>query len=187
VAAGSRGAVIGAGGVGVNAIQGARARGAAHVLAVDPSAERRDWALRFGATDGLDASDERAVATLRDAAGREGFDWTIVAVGDTAALKLGVELLRPGGTAAMVGLARQDRPVPIDMLDLVTYERRVVGSAYGTLSPALLVPRILDLYRRGSLMLDELVGDRFPLERINDAFANARSARGVRSMLQPTA
>jgi Zn-dependent alcohol dehydrogenase len=184
VPAGSRGAVIGAGGVGVNAIQGARARGAAAVLAIDPSAERREWARRFGATDVLAADDEQAVTALRGAAARDGFDWTIVTVGNTGAMTLGVELLRPGGTAAIVGLAPGGSTVPIDMLDLVTYERRVVGSAYGTLSPQLLVPRILDLYRAGSLQLEELVADRFPLDQINEAFDKARASRGLRSIIR---
>jgi S-(hydroxymethyl)glutathione dehydrogenase/alcohol dehydrogenase len=183
VPAGSHGAVIGAGGVGVNAIQGARARGAVRVLAVDPSAERRGWAKRFGATEALDADDEHALAPLRLGAAREGFDWTIVTVGSTEAMALGIDLLRPGGTAAIVGLAPQGRPVPVDMLDLVTFERRVVGSAYGTLSPSLLVPRILDLYRAGVLKLDDLVADRFPFEDINEAFDTARAAGGLRSVL----
>jgi Zn-dependent alcohol dehydrogenase len=183
VPAGSHGAVIGTGGVGVNAIQGARARGAARVLAVDPSAERRGWAKRFGATEALDADDEHALAALRLGAAREGFDWTIVTVGHTEAMALGIDLLRPGGTAAIVGLAPQGRPVPVDMLDLVTFERRVIGSAYGTLSPPLLVPRILDLYRAGVLELDELVADRFAFEEINEAFDTTRAAGGLRSVL----
>jgi Zn-dependent alcohol dehydrogenase len=184
VPAGSRGAVIGAGGVGMNAIQGARARGATGVLAVDRSQERLDWARRFGATEVLDALDEQRLSALRGAAPREGLDWTIVTVGHESAMRLGVELLRPGGTAAIVGLAPEGRPVPIDMLDLVTYERRVVGSAYGTLSPRLLVPRILDLYRSGAIKLDELVADRFSLEEIDAAFGTTRAARGLRSVLR---
>jgi Zn-dependent alcohol dehydrogenase len=184
VPAGSHGAVIGAGGVGVNAIQGARARGAAAVLAIDPSPERLEWARRFGATDVLNRHEEQAIGSLRRDAPREGFDWTIVTVGDTGAMTLGIELLRPGGTTAIVGLAPQGRPAPVDMLDLVTYERRVVGSAYGTLSPPLLVPRILDLYRAGALRLEELVADRFALDEINDAFETARAARGLRSVLR---
>ena len=99
-------------------------------------------------------------------------------------MTLGVELLRPGGTAAIVGLAPQGRPVGVDMLDLVTYERRIVGSAYGSLSPALLVGRILDLYRAGTLELDALVGERFALEDINEAFHAARTARGLRTVLR---
>lgn len=184
VPAGSRGAVIGAGGVGVNAIQGARARGAADVLAVDPSAERRDWARRFGATEVLDPGDRGRLSALCSAAPREGLDWTIVTVGRAEAMTLAVELLRPGGTAAIVGLAPQGKPVGIDMLDLVTYERRIVGSAYGTLSPSLLAPRIFDLYRAGALKLDELVGERFALEDINEAFDAARAAHGLRTVLR---
>ena len=184
VPAGSHGAVIGAGGVGVNAIQGARARGATSVLAVDPSEERRDWARRFGATEVLDSGDHGRLSALRAAAPLEGLDWTIVTVGRAEAMTLGVELLRPGGTTAIVGLAPQGKPVGIDMLDLVTYERRIVGSAYGSLSPALLVPRILDLYRAGALELDELVGERFALEDINEAFDAARAARGLRTVLR---
>jgi S-(hydroxymethyl)glutathione dehydrogenase / alcohol dehydrogenase len=183
VPAGSRGAVIGAGGVGVNAIQGARARGATGVVAIDVSEERLQWAQRFGATELLHARDENRLAALRAGAPRQGFDWTIVTVGDTGAMALGIDLLRPGGTTAIVGLAPQGRPVPVDMLDLVTYERRVVGSAYGTLDPTLLVPRILELYRAGALKLDELVADRFLLADINMAFETARAARGLRSIL----
>jgi alcohol dehydrogenase (nicotinoprotein) len=82
-----------------------------------------------------------------------------------------------------VGLAPQGHPARVDMLDLVTYERRVIGSAYGTLDPTLLVPRILELYRAGALKLDELVADRFALADINTAFETARAARGLRSIL----
>lgn len=183
VPAGSRGAVIGAGGVGVNAIQGARARGATEVVAIDPSEGRLELACAFGATDGIDAADADRLDALAARAPDEGFDWTIVTVGSPAAMQTGVRLLAPGGVACMVGLTPQDTPVGIDMLELVTYERRVVGSAYGTLAPPALVPRILELYRAGLLKLDDLVGDRFPLEGINDAFAMSRAAGGLRPVL----
>ncbi len=97
VPAGSRGAVIGAGGVGINAIQGARARGATSVLAVDPSADRLDWARRFGATEVLDSGARESLDALRAAAPREGLDWTIVTSGHADAMTLGVELLQAGG------------------------------------------------------------------------------------------
>jgi S-(hydroxymethyl)glutathione dehydrogenase/alcohol dehydrogenase len=70
------------------------------------------------------------------------------------------------------------------MLDLVTYERRIVGSAYGTLTPAVLIPRILALHAAGALRLDELVSHTFPLEGIDEAFALSRAARGLRSVLE---
>jgi S-(hydroxymethyl)glutathione dehydrogenase/alcohol dehydrogenase len=184
VPAGSRGAVIGVGGVGVNAVAGARARGAAEIVAFDPSEERRESARRFGASAAVDVADADLIESLRAAAPDSGFDWTVVTVGSPEAMRLGVDLLRPGGQTAIVGLAPQGVPVPIDMLDLVTYERRIVGSAYGTISPRLLVPRILQLYRQGLLPLDELVSHRFPLEGINEAFELSARAGGLRAIIE---
>jgi S-(hydroxymethyl)glutathione dehydrogenase/alcohol dehydrogenase len=183
VAAGSRGAVIGTGGVGVNAIQGANLRGAHEIVAIDPSGERREQARRFGATAGVDASDAEALDRLRAQAPRDGFDWAIVTVGSTDAMRLGVDITRPGGITCAVGLTPQEAATPIDMLDVVTYEKRIAGSAYGTVSPQVLVPRILELYRQGRLRLDELVSDRFALDEINEAFELSRKAGGMRAVL----
>jgi S-(hydroxymethyl)glutathione dehydrogenase/alcohol dehydrogenase len=183
VEAGSRGCVIGCGGVGVNAIQGARVRGAAEIVAIDPSGDRREAAAGFGATGSVDANDEEAVAELVARAPREGFDWSIVTVGATSAMRLGVDALRPGGTMAAVGLTRENEPTPIDMLAVVTYEKTIRGSAYGTLSPLVLVPRIVDLYRGGRLLLDELVSHRLPLESIDEGFELSRRAEGMRPVL----
>ncbi len=184
ITAGSRGAVIGCGGVGQSAIQGARLRGGAEVVALDPSEGRRSGAERFGATSSGDPTDEALVGELRERAARAGFDWTIVTVGSPSAMRLGVDVLRPGGTAVMVGLTPADSPTQIDMLDVVTYERRIIGSAYGSRNPLVLMPRILELYRRGLLHLDDLLGERYPLEGVNEAFSASRSAAGGRPVLE---
>jgi Zn-dependent alcohol dehydrogenase len=186
VEAGSRGCVIGCGGVGVNAVQGARVRGAAEIVAIDPSPARREAAAVFGATGGLDPADGDAVAELVARAPRQGFDWSIVTVGSTSAMRLGVDAVRPGGTMVAVGLTRQQEPTAIDMLDVVTYEKTIRGSAYGSLSPLVLVPRIVDLYRQGRLVLDELVSHRLPLEAIDEGFALSRRAEGMRPVLAIT-
>jgi Zn-dependent alcohol dehydrogenase len=183
---GSRGAVIGAGGVGMSAILGARLAGAAEIVAVDPAAGRRAAALELGATDAIDAASEVRSRQLRDTAPAEGFDWSIVTVGRPEAIGLGIESIRPGGTACIVGLAPQSTPVPVDMLDLVTYERTVVGSAYGSASPQALIPRLAELYRAGQLPLGRLISDRYPLEQIDQAFARSREAAGLRCVLQIT-
>jgi S-(hydroxymethyl)glutathione dehydrogenase/alcohol dehydrogenase len=183
IEAGSNGAVIGAGGVGVNAIQGARARGATAVLAADVVAARLEQARRFGATDAIDARSEGRVTELREAAADDGLDWAIVTVGAADAVQLGFDLVGPGGVVCVVGLLPQNQPVSIDMLDLVTYEKRIVGSAYGSLDPRALIPRIIDLYLDGRLLLDELVSARLPLEGINDAFDLSRRAEGIRPVL----
>jgi S-(hydroxymethyl)glutathione dehydrogenase / alcohol dehydrogenase len=186
IEAGSRGAVIGAGGVGMNAIQGARLRGAAEVVAFDVVPERLAQAGRFGATAAVDANDAATLDRLRSAARRDGFDWAIVTVGSEHAVRLGVELTRPGATTVVVGLLPEASPVPVDMLDLVTYEKRIVGSAYGTTSPRVLMPRIVRLYLEGRLALDELVSERLPLSRIDEAFELSRRASGLRPVLAMT-
>ncbi len=183
IPAGSRGAVIGAGGVGVNAIQGARLCGAAEIVAFDVSAGRLEDAQRLGATATVDVDDAEVVDRLRKDARRDGYDWTIVTVGLADAVQLGVELTRPGGTTAVVGLLPEDAPVPIDMLDLVTFEKRIVGSAYGSISPQLLIPRIVRLYLDGRLELDGLAAEPLPLEEINEAFERSRQADGRRPVL----
>ena len=98
-------------------------------------------------------------------------------------MQLGVELTRPGGTTAVVGLLPEGAPVPIDMLDLVTFEKRIVGSAYGSISPQLLIPRIVRLYLDGRLELDVLAAEPLPLEGINEAFDRSRQADGRRPVL----
>jgi Zn-dependent alcohol dehydrogenase len=180
---GSRGAVVGLGGVGMSALQGALSCGAAEVTAFDPAPGRRERAVALGATASLDPQDEEAVAPLLAEAPDDGFDWAIVTVGAADAIRLTIDVTRPGATTAIVGLMPEGAPVPVDMLDLVTYEKTVKGSAYGSVSPELLVPRIVRLYRHGRLRLDELVSDRFALEEINEAFAHSRQARGLRPVL----
>jgi S-(hydroxymethyl)glutathione dehydrogenase/alcohol dehydrogenase len=183
IAAGSRGAVIGAGGVGTSALQGALACGAAEVVIFDPVAERRQQAEALGATASIDPGDRARVAALVQAAAREGLDWTIVTVGNAQAMRLGIDLTGPGGATAVVGLMPEGRPVGVDMLDLVNYEKSIRGSAYGSLHPEILIPRIIALYLQRRLRLDELVSDRFVLEEINEAFARSRGARGLRPLL----
>jgi Zn-dependent alcohol dehydrogenase len=183
IASGSRGAVVGAGGVGVSALQGALARGAAEVVVFDPVAERRARAEALGATASVDPGDAAALESFVRAAPRAGFEWSIVTVGNDDAIRLAIDITRPGAATAVVGLMPEGAPVPVDMLALVTYEKEVRGSAYGSLSPEVLIPRIVNLYRGGRLRLDELVTHRLPLREINDAFALSRRAEGLRPVL----
>lgn len=183
IRAGTRGAVIGVGGVGGAAIQGARLRGAAEIAAFDLSPARLEAARRVGATETIDARDEELLERLRGRARRDGFDWAIVTVGRPEAIRLGVDLTRPGATTAVVGLTPESVETGIDMLELVTFEKRIVGSAFGSLSPALLVPRIARLSLEGRLELDLLASEPLPLEAINEAFERSRRADGPRPVL----
>lgn len=183
IQAGSRGAVIGVGGVGVNAIQGAVIRGAAEIVAFDSNPSRLTTAVSFGATDSVDVGADRLIESFRSAARHSGFDWAIVTVGAPSAMRLGVDVTRPGGETVLVGLTSQGQSLELDALDIVTYEKRVFGSAYGSLDPRVLIPEIFDLALAGRLKLDELVSDRFELSAINEAFDLSRRAGGLRSVL----
>ncbi len=182
VAAGTRGAVIGLGGVGMSALQAALLCGA-EVTGFDPQSERRDRAEALGASIAIDPASAEVEKLVR-VAPDEGFDWSIVTVGNASALQKGIDLARPGGKIALVGLMPENAPVPVDFLDLVTYERVILGSAYGSLSPEIMIPRIVNLYLRGALPLGELVSARFELAQINDAFAASREARGIRAVIR---
>jgi S-(hydroxymethyl)glutathione dehydrogenase / alcohol dehydrogenase len=182
VAAGTRGAVIGLGGVGMSALQAALVSGAA-VTGFDPQVQRRDRAEALGARAAIDPGSD-IVDDLVKSALDEGFDWSIVTVGNASAMQRGIDLTRPGGKIAVVGLMPENVLVPVDFLHLVTYEKAILGSAYGSLSPEILIPRIVNLYLRGALPLGELVSARFRFDQINDAFAASREARGVRTVLE---
>ena len=143
-----------------------------------------EQASLFGATGGVDVRDEDAVAGLVRAAPREGFDWSIVTVGAVEAMRLGVDLLRPGGTAVMVGLAPENAPVRgrhARARDLREVDPRL-GIRHD-LTRSCSSRESLDLYLGGRLRLDELVSTRLPIERIDEAFELSRRAEGLRPVL----
>jgi alcohol dehydrogenase len=114
---------------------------------------------------------------------RGACDWAIVAAGSGDAVSLGIELLAAGGTVVVVGTPPE--PVALDVLDLVGQEKCVRGSTYGTGAPAMLLPRIFDLYRGGLLDLDALISERLGLDQVAAGMERARTAGGMRVMLLP--
>lgn len=169
---GSRGAVVGLGGVGASAVLGARLRGPASILGIDPEQRRRDAAIELGVDQALDPVEaESLVGTL---------DWTVVAAGDAEAARLAVELVGGGGTVVVVGAVPKADPVPVDMRVLMSKEKTIRGSIYGSQAPSVLMARIFDLYSEKQLALDRLVSDRFPFSEIDTALAAARSTSSMR-------
>ncbi|WP_208543697.1 zinc-binding dehydrogenase [Rathayibacter sp. VKM Ac-2804] len=181
--------VIGAGGVGLSAVMGARAAGATTVVAVDVDADRLALARRLGATHVIDGSSgssgggdavEQLLALVPG-----GVPWVVEAVGRPETLASAVAMLQPGGTAVAVGLGRVGQRFDIPVNDLVQKQKRVVGSLYGSSIPQLDLPRIFELYRSGALPLDELVGERFALDEIGAAFAALEHGSVGRSIVVP--
>jgi S-(hydroxymethyl)glutathione dehydrogenase/alcohol dehydrogenase len=161
--------VFGAGGVGLSAAMGARLLGADPIIVVDVVPKRLELARRFGASHTISADGTDVVAAVLEIAA-DGVDWAIEAVGQATTLRQSVSCLRPGGTTVSIGLGRADATVDLPINELVQRQKRIVGSLYGSANPLTDLPRIFQLYRSGKLPLDELVGERYPLDGVNAAY-----------------
>jgi Zn-dependent alcohol dehydrogenase len=175
--------VIGCGGVGMSAILGAVAVGAAPILAVDRDEEKLELALSLGATDAvLWAGDPEATAErVQSATG--GVDYAIEATGRTEAALAAFLSTRPRGAAVLIGIPSADAVLALPAQQIPRSERRVLGSAYGSARPERDFPALLDLYLRGRLPLDRLISARLPLEAVDQAFDALRSAKALRTVL----
>ena len=176
-------AVIGCGGVGLNAIQGARLRGAARIIGVDVSDEKLEAARRFGATDTVNAAEEDTVEALQAMTAGDGVDIAIEAIGNPDTVATAVRSLRRGGTAVQVGIAPYGTEVAIDMT-LLLDERKLLGCYYGSLRPAYDIPRYVELYQAGRLLVDELITAEIDQADINGAFDLLRQGVGIRSLIR---
>jgi S-(hydroxymethyl)glutathione dehydrogenase/alcohol dehydrogenase len=182
VEAGSSVAVIGCGGVGISAIQGAKVRGAAQIVAVDPVASRREAALRFGATEAV-APDGLADAKQRITGG-EGFDYVFEVVGRSATARTAYETTRRGGTLCVVGAGAMDDHLQLNMFELFFDEKRILPSMYGGGDVLRSYERAIALWRAGRIDLAGLITHRVPLAGINDAVAQMRSGEALRTCVE---
>ena len=169
VPAGASMAVFGTGGVGLNVVQGGAMVAAHPIIAVDVKPARLEHALALGATHAVDASKEDPAAAIRRITGR-GADFTFVAVGNAPAVGQAADALAPGGTCVVIGVPPTGQTFPLDLRPLVTGERAIVGSRYGSARTREDLPRLVTLYQAGKLKIDELITKRYGLEEANEAF-----------------
>jgi S-(hydroxymethyl)glutathione dehydrogenase/alcohol dehydrogenase len=174
--------VIGAGGVGQFVVQGARIAGAAEVLVVDPVEARREQALGLGATRACAPDDLRAAMKELDP---EGVDYAFDAVGAPSTTKLALRWVRGGGTAVVVGLPAGGEKLELDPFEFSNREKTLTGTIYGSEDPAVALPQLIDLVRRGELDLASLVGPSFPLDRADDAFQASLAGEPGRVLVTP--
>jgi S-(hydroxymethyl)glutathione dehydrogenase/alcohol dehydrogenase len=175
-------AVIGCGGVGIAAIQGARIAGAAEILAVDPSAAKRELVGSFGATRAV-APDE-AKAAMKELTGRAGFDHVFECVGRSALVRQAYDLTRRGGTVVVVGAGSRDDAVRFTMSELFFDSKRILPSLYGGGDVRREYARLIRLWRTGKLDLASMVTARLPLERVNEALDLLRAGEAVRTVIE---
>jgi S-(hydroxymethyl)glutathione dehydrogenase/alcohol dehydrogenase len=174
-------AVIGCGGIGLNAIQAAAIVGAGHIIAIDRLAPKRDLALAFGATDVVDASAGDPVGAVLELTGG-GVDHAFEAIGLAATAQQAFNMLLKGGTATVIGMIPFGERVEIDGFQLLL-EKRLQGSNMGSNRFRIDMPQYIEWYLAGKLKLDELVSAVMPLEKINDGFAALKSGEVARQLV----
>jgi S-(hydroxymethyl)glutathione dehydrogenase / alcohol dehydrogenase len=174
-------AVIGCGGIGLNCLQGAVIAGADRIIGIDINDGKLELAKRFGATDVINNSAGDAVAQLADLLpGAGGVDYSFEALGLKETYELAFAVLRPGGTATVIGVAAGNIELPARAF---LGERKMQGCLMGSVRFRKDLPYLLDLYQAGRLKLDELVSNRIPLEKINEGYAAITDGSIARSVV----
>ena len=173
-------AVIGAGGVGLNAVQAAVLAGAEVIIAVDTVASKHETARRFGATHAVSAPAE--AASVAGTVGR-GVTHAVVTVGSAAAVRAALELVVPGGEVVIVGMPAAGSALEIDPLELADTGRRIVGCKMGSARLRPDIERIVEWHRRSRYQLNELVSGVYPLDNINEAVAAVKSGEVIRNVI----
>ena len=175
--------VIGAGGVGLNAIQGAAICGAAKIIAVDLSQEKLDTAMEFGATHGILASSDKPYRAVKALTGGRGADYVLVTVGAVQVYQSAMRYLCAGGTMVMVGMPASGATVSYEPVNVAALAQTMKGSFMGDTVLARDIPYLVELYKQGRLKLDELVTRRYPLEQINEAIADTAAGNARRNVI----
>ncbi len=183
VAPGSSVAVFGAGGVGLNVIQGAAIAGAERIVAVDAQPAKLELARKFGATDLVDATKADPVEAIRALTAGRGADFAFEAIGNKRTVEQAYEATRKAGTCVVIGLGSIKESVSLNLFVLPLLEKRLLGCWYGSADVHRDIPRLLSLYRAGKLKLDALVTRTYALAQVNEAFADMTSGANARGVI----
>jgi alcohol dehydrogenase len=182
VFAGARVAVVGLGGVGLNALLGAAVAGASQIVAIDLHDDKLALARQLGATDTVNAKDPEAIAKVKALTGG-GVDFGFEMAGSVQAMELAYRVTRRGGTTVTAGLPHPDARWNLQHVNLTAEERTVKGSYMGSCVPPRDLPRYVELYRHGKLPVNRLMSDRVTLEGINEGFDALAAGHTVRQIL----
>jgi S-(hydroxymethyl)glutathione dehydrogenase/alcohol dehydrogenase len=181
VEAGETVAVIGCGGIGLSTVNGAAIAGAGRVIAIDRLASKLELAKKFGATDLVDASKVDVVKTVKDLTGG-GVHHAFEAIGLKLAAEQAWQMLRPGGTATVIGMIPFGQNIELHGADFLQ-EKRIQGSTMGSNRFRTDMPRLVDFYLAGKLKLDEMVSHRIGLDDVNDALAALKTGEVARQVI----
>ncbi len=178
---GSTVAVIGCGGIGLSAINGAALAGAARIIAVDMVPSKLELARKFGATDVVDASDGEAVGKVIEMTGG-GVHYSFEAIGLKATAEQAFQMLRAGGTATVIGMIPPGQMDSLQGVDFLS-EKKIQGSFMGSNRFRVDMPRFIDFYLQGKLHLDDLISNRIALTDINEGMEALKTGEIARSVI----
>ena len=175
--------VIGVGGVGLNAIQGARIAGARRILAVDLTETKIEHALEFGATDGILATETAPWKAAFRAFGGKGAEAVLITVGAITAIEQAPRYLGRGGKAVLIGMPHSDAKATMEPVILAALAQGISGSKMGNIVLSRDIPWIIDMYRQKRLKLDQLISRRWTLGQINEAIADTKTGKAKRNVI----
>ena len=185
VGAGDTVAVVGVGGIGANAIQGAKLAGAKRIIAIDPVEFKREKAMEFGATHTY-ASMTEALPGVQELTWGQMCNKVIMTmgVGSGAVLAEALALAAKRGRVVVTNIhPALELSATVSLLDLTLMEKQVVGSLFGSGNPRADIPKLLGLYREGKLDLDGLISKTYTLDGINDGYQDMRDGKNIRGVL----
>lgn len=181
--AGVNAVVIGTGGVGLNAVQGAALSGAARVIAIDLAEDKLAAARAFGATDTIDLTDGDPTPEVLSLTEGRGADYVFVTVGAKAAFDQSFGLMSKAGTLVLVGMPEGGTQTSFAPGSVAGRSQRILGSKMGSSQIKTDIPSLVTLYRQGRLKLDELITNRYPLEQINEAIDSVKRGEALRNVI----
>ena len=170
VSAGDTVVIFGAGGVGLNAISGARIAGASRIVVIDIHEKRLEEARRFGATDVVDSTKTKPVEAVRDLL-PEGPDHVFDFVGQKSVAEQGLAMLGVGGGLYLVGADKPEVNFDLNIFDAIGGQKRVKGVNFGSTNAKRDIPMYAELYLQGRINLDDLVSKEISLRDVNDGYA----------------
>lgn len=177
--------VIGVGGIGANAVQGARMAGAKRIVAIDPIEFKREKAMEFGATHTF-SSLEEATPAISEMTWGQNADKVIITVGlvDGAMIAPAMAVVRKGGTLVVTSVANMmATDVQLSLFDLAMMNKEIKGTIFGSGNPRFDIPNLLSMYREGTLQLDELITKTYTLDQINEGYQDMRDGNNIRGVI----
>jgi NDMA-dependent alcohol dehydrogenase len=179
--------VMGIGGIGINAVQGASHAGASNIIAVDPVAMKRETAQQLGATHAVETMEE-ATELAKQFTNGQGADQTIITVGviKPEYIGQGMASIRKAGTVVVTALGNiaDTTPLPVSMADITLFQKRIQGAMFGMSNPNWDILRQLELYRSGALKLDELITKTYSLDQVAQGYEDMHAGKNVRSVIK---